>query len=122
LTGGKGLDHAIDIGGSGTIFQSLNAVRQGGLVSMIRNLTANVKKEGEGAGAKAMRGVFGAKKKVWESLLKFVEEKVVPYIGMEFGWEEAKEAFELLGRRESVGRILVRVKNDGRRGGIELRM
>jgi NADPH:quinone reductase-like Zn-dependent oxidoreductase len=46
-----------------------------------------------------------------------MEEKVVPYVGKEFGWEEAKKAVELLGRRESVGKIVVRVKIDGKRGG-----
>lgn len=97
------------------------------MVIVIGNLTGILRKRGKGLeswfrrycfGGKNMRGVFGANKKVWESLLKFVEErKVVPYIGKEFGWEVAKEAFELLLRRELVGKIVVRVKNDGKRGG-----
>jgi len=35
LTGGKGVDHVVDVGGAGTIEQSLQSVRQGGLVSVV---------------------------------------------------------------------------------------
>jgi NADPH:quinone reductase-like Zn-dependent oxidoreductase len=35
LTNGKGVDHVVDIGGGGTIEQSLKCVKQGGLVSLV---------------------------------------------------------------------------------------
>lgn len=35
LTGGKGVDHVIDVGGSSTIEKSLRAVRAGGVVTCI---------------------------------------------------------------------------------------
>ena len=41
FTGGKGEDHVINVGGSGTIFESLKAMRQGGLISVIGNLTGS---------------------------------------------------------------------------------
>ncbi|OKL58529.1 hypothetical protein UA08_06371 [Talaromyces atroroseus] len=35
LTGGKGMDHILEIGGVGTIAQSLSAIAQGGVISII---------------------------------------------------------------------------------------
>lgn len=39
LTGGKGVDHVVEVGGAGTLGQSLIAVRTGGRISMIGVLT-----------------------------------------------------------------------------------
>lgn len=35
LTGGRGVDHVLEVGGGGTIERSLRCVKQGGLVSLI---------------------------------------------------------------------------------------
>lgn len=35
LTGGKGVDHVVEIGGSSTIEQSLTCTKRGGLVSLV---------------------------------------------------------------------------------------
>jgi NADPH:quinone reductase-like Zn-dependent oxidoreductase len=35
LTNGKGVDHVIELGGAGTLLQSLNSTRTGGLISVI---------------------------------------------------------------------------------------
>lgn len=39
ITAGRGVDHVVEVGGVGTLAQSLNAVRSGGRVSMIGVLT-----------------------------------------------------------------------------------
>lgn len=39
ITGGKGVDHVIEVGGAKTIMQSVASVRPGGLVSVIGILT-----------------------------------------------------------------------------------
>jgi NADPH:quinone reductase-like Zn-dependent oxidoreductase len=43
ITNGKGVDHVIDVAGAGTIEQSLQSVKHGGLVSVIGNLTPSIK-------------------------------------------------------------------------------
>lgn len=35
ITGGKGVDHVVDVGGAGTIEESLKSARYGGLVSVV---------------------------------------------------------------------------------------
>ena len=39
ITGGKGVDFVLDVGGAGTIEHSLKSVRQSGLVSIVGILT-----------------------------------------------------------------------------------
>jgi NADPH:quinone reductase-like Zn-dependent oxidoreductase len=41
LTGGAGVDHIIEVGGAGTLARSLKAIRMGGTVSIIGQLTGN---------------------------------------------------------------------------------
>jgi NADPH:quinone reductase-like Zn-dependent oxidoreductase len=115
LTRGNGVDHVLDVGGANTILQSLKAVKQGGVVSVVGILGPGDEAGIVAAllfGGKTMRGIFGGNKKVWEGLLKMVGKKeVLPRVEMVLGWgeEEVKGAFELLGRREAVGKIVVRV-------------
>ena len=113
LTGDVGVDHVVDVVGAETIEGSLRAARQGGHISVIGNLgerkNVNVV-EPLFFGAKSMRGIFGVSDEVLGALMRFVEEKrVKPFIGRELGWREGTEAFRLLGRREEVGKIVVRV-------------
>ena len=41
LTGGKGVDHVVDVGGAGTIEQSIQSTRQGGLISLVGVLASS---------------------------------------------------------------------------------
>lgn len=41
LTGGRGVDHVIELGGTQTLLKSINSVRVGGLVSLIGILSAS---------------------------------------------------------------------------------
>jgi NADPH:quinone reductase-like Zn-dependent oxidoreductase len=41
LTGGVGVDHVVEVGGAGTLAQSLRAVRMGGRISLIGNLAGS---------------------------------------------------------------------------------
>lgn len=40
ITGGKGVDFVLDVGGAGTVEHSLRSLRQGGLVSIVGILTS----------------------------------------------------------------------------------
>lgn len=45
LTGGRGVDHVLEVGGGGTIEKSLRCVKQGGLVSLIGFLAGEKKSD-----------------------------------------------------------------------------
>ena len=113
LTHGRGVDHVVDVVGATSIEQSLMAVRQGGLISVIGNLSGRQKVdivEPLFFGAKTMRGVFGASNEVIVALAKLVEKhSIEPYVGSEWEWEKASKAFEMLTQKVGVGKIVVRV-------------
>ena len=67
ITGGKGVDHVIEIGGTGTLAKSLGAVRPSGMISMIgvlagisgdinlgRIVIRNIRLQGVTVGSRAM--------------------------------------------------------------------
>ncbi|KAH6712942.1 putative alcohol dehydrogenase [Leptodontidium sp. MPI-SDFR-AT-0119] len=113
LTGGRGVDHVLEVGGGGTIERSLRCVKQGGLVSLIGFLAGGKESDITPAllfGGKTLRGVFGFNRGHEEALVKFVEEYgLKPEIAQVFEWEEAKEAFEKSMARELVGKIVIKV-------------
>ncbi|KAH7370003.1 putative alcohol dehydrogenase [Rhexocercosporidium sp. MPI-PUGE-AT-0058] len=113
LTGGKGVDHALDVGGSGTIEKSLRAVRRGGLVTCIGFLGGMGSVDvvmGLIGGAKMLRGVYGIYKTHCEALLELVNEhQIHPLIAQVFEWEDAKMAFDMIMKGEVVGKVAIRV-------------
>lgn len=115
LTRGKGVDHILDIGGQGTIEQSIRATRGGGLVSLIGFLA-----EGEPidlvpaviVGAKVIRGVFGCRHDMVERAVEIISEhQIHPPISRLYKWQGAREAFEALVSQSVVGKIVIEVGN-----------
>ncbi|KAI9734543.1 MAG: hypothetical protein M1834_002144 [Cirrosporium novae-zelandiae] len=113
LTNGKGVDHVIEVGGAGTVEQSLQATKQGGLVSLIGFLTPSKKTDLIASmlfGGKTMRGVFNFKKSHDEALLQLIESKNIhPVVAKVYEFEDAKEAFQLSMEGSAVGKIVIRV-------------
>lgn len=116
ITGGKGVDNVIEVAGSGTIEQSIQATRQGGLISLIGILAESKQSDLIPAllfGGKTLRGVFGVNKEMHEEVARLVEEyDIKPYIAKVYPWTEAKEAFEALVERSEVGKLVIRVGDE----------
>ncbi|KAF2496982.1 NAD(P)-binding protein [Lophium mytilinum] len=114
LTNGKGVDHVVDVAGSGTIEQSLAAVKFGGQVSMVGFLTESKKTDLTLAiilGGKTVRGVVNAGNKAMaEQAAQLMEKhKIHPVIAKTFEWEDAKEAFAMLNAMSAVGKIVIKI-------------
>ncbi|PVH80830.1 NAD(P)-binding protein [Cadophora sp. DSE1049] len=113
LTGGRGVDHVLEVGGGKTVERSLRCVRQGGLVSLIGFLAGGKESDLTAEllfGGKTLRGVFAFNRAHEEALVKFVEEYgLKPEIAQVFEWEEAKEAFQKSMERELVGKIVINI-------------
>ncbi|EGZ21561.1 hypothetical protein PHYSODRAFT_313695 [Phytophthora sojae] len=103
LTHGEGADYVIEIGGAGTIEQSIKATASGGMIAVIGYL-AGIKQEDmpnvpllaliQGC---AIRGVQAGSKQLTIELLRFVSRKnVQPYIHKTFGFDrdEVMAAFD----------------------------
>jgi NADPH:quinone reductase-like Zn-dependent oxidoreductase len=109
LTNGLGVDHVIEVGGGGTIEQSIKAVKPGGSVSIIGAL----------AGPKSqlnllpvlmqnirLQGVFVGHRESFEGLVSAVEQnRIRPAVDRVFGFAEAANALRHLAEGAHFGKI-----------------
>lgn len=113
LTGGVGVDHVLELGGAGTLAQSLKAVRAGGHISLIGVLAG-------GAGKLNLtpilmqnirvQGVLVGPKDDFEAMNRAIATNgLEPVIDRTFDFESAKEAFEHMASAKHFGKICVRV-------------
>lgn len=110
-TGGKGVDHVIEVGGAGTLDQSLKAVRMGGHVSLIGVLAAGGNFNPIPVLMKAidLRGIFVGSRVMFEDMNRaFALHKVKPVIDKVFPASEIIDALKYLESGRHFGKIVVK--------------
>lgn len=113
VTGGAGVDCVVEVGGPGTISESLRAVRPGGEVVIIGFLS----EENPGIdyfllkGSNAVvRSIAVGDRAALEDLVRaWRDAKLKPVIDRVFPFEQAKEAFVHLRGQQHVGKIVIAV-------------
>jgi NADPH:quinone reductase-like Zn-dependent oxidoreductase len=111
LTGGRGVDHVVEVGGAGTLGRSLGAVRRGGVVSLIGVLT-----QGEldpmrifRSGA-IVRPVYVGSRQMFEAMNRLIAlHRLEPVIDRVFAVDEAKQAYRHLQAAGHVGKVVIRI-------------
>jgi len=112
LTGVKGVDHIVEVGGEKTLPQSLRAIRPGGTISMIGVLsginmgvslglivTRNVR----------LQGITVGHRDSFEAMTRAMRQHPIkPVIDRVFPFEELKEAMEYLRQGKHFGKICIR--------------
>ncbi|KAL2809360.1 hypothetical protein BJX63DRAFT_364287 [Aspergillus granulosus] len=119
LTGGKGVDHILEIGGVGTIEQSISAVARGGVISIIGYLAEydpaavpNIPLLALGKEA-VLRGIQVGPRCMLEDVVRFVCRRGLRFaIDREFGFdrEEIVNAYQALADGKHVGKICILVE------------
>ncbi|KAJ5292058.1 hypothetical protein N7478_001309 [Penicillium angulare] len=119
LTGGKGVDHIVEIGGAGTIEQSLSAVARGGVISIIGYLaqgdpkmTADILILALGKEA-VLRGLIVGPKSMLGELVTFTSRRQLRfYVGKEYGFtrDEVLAAYHAVGCGKYIGKICIVVE------------
>jgi NADPH:quinone reductase-like Zn-dependent oxidoreductase len=113
LTGGVGVDQVIEVGGAGTLVQSLRAVRMGGRISLIGVL----------AGGKVdlplalvfmqrirLQGILVGHRESFEAMNRaLAAHRLRPVIDRTFPMEDARAACEHLAAGRHLGKICLRV-------------
>jgi len=113
LTGGVGVDHVVEVGGAGTLGQSLRAVRMGGTISLIGNL----------AGSSTelllplvfmqrvrLQGILVGPRESFEAMNRAIAaHRLHPVIDRTFPLEEARAAFEHMAAGGHFGKICIRI-------------
>ncbi len=111
-TGGLGVDHVVEIGGAGTLPKSINAVKTGGIVSLIGILT--------GAGSvdpmpllfkqARVQGILVGSREMFDDMNRaFAINKVHPIIDKVFPFEQAREAYHHLESGAHFGKVVIAV-------------
>lgn len=113
LTGGLGVDLVVEVGGAGTLDQSLRAVRFGGAISLIGNLAgidAQVRLTLIFMQHVRMLGIFVGHRESFEAMNRAIAvHGLRPVIDRVFPLEESRAAFELMSAGKHFGKICVRV-------------
>jgi NADPH:quinone reductase-like Zn-dependent oxidoreductase len=111
LTGDNGVDHVIEVGGAGTLAESLRAVRAAGTISLIGVLS--------GSGAQPslvpavmrnirLQGVLVGPRASFEAMNRAVERaRLEPVIDKTFAFADVRAAFEHLQSGQHFGKVAI---------------
>jgi NADPH:quinone reductase-like Zn-dependent oxidoreductase len=110
LTGKRGVDHVIEVGGSGTLAKSAASVRVNGHVALIGVLT-----QGEFdprivlMKSIKLQGIFVGSRKMFEEMNRAIEaNQIKPVIDRTFAFEETREALKYMESGAHFGKIVVK--------------
>ena len=111
LTNKRGVDHVVEVGGSGTLARSLNAVRFGGHVAMIGALTSSGSFDPIKLFMKSTRlqGVFVGSRKMFEQMTAALEiAKVHPVVDRVFSFDEVGDAMHYQKSGAHFGKVVIK--------------
>jgi len=114
LTGGRGVDLTVEVGGEDTIARSLTATRMGGVVSVIGGLTGfggtSIEPLALIAGVKRLSGIFVGSRAMLDELSHFIAAtKLHPVVDRVFSFDEVPQAYAHLESGKQFGKVVVKV-------------
>ena len=113
MSGGRGVDRVMEVGGPGTLQKSITCTRVGGAIQLIGILT--------GASSKivltdimrksiSMRGIYVGSRAMFLEMNKFLaEHKIRPVVDEVFDFDQAQDAFQRLRSATHFGKLVIRV-------------
>jgi NADPH:quinone reductase-like Zn-dependent oxidoreductase len=113
LTAGRGVDHVVEVGGAGTLGQSLRAVRLGGRISLIGVLsgaTGQVNPLPVLMKNVRVQGIFVGSREMFEAMNRAITlHRIRPVVDRVFPFAEAPAAFRYLESQAHFGKIVIRM-------------
>ncbi len=114
ITNGQGVDHVVEVGGPGTLEQSMKAVSAGGHIALIGVLT------GFGSPSTSLfpllaknvqlNGIYVGPRDQFIAMNQFLGHKnLYPIVDRIFDMQEAPKAFEYLASGQHFGKVVVRL-------------
>jgi NADPH:quinone reductase-like Zn-dependent oxidoreductase len=114
FTAGRGVDHVVEVGGQGTLTRSFGALRVGGKISMIGNLSGAATELNPGLimGRRAnIQGISVGSTQMFEALNRAIAaSRIKPVIDKVFGFDEVKAAYNHMAAGAHFGKIVIRVR------------
>jgi NADPH:quinone reductase-like Zn-dependent oxidoreductase len=112
LTRGEGVERVIEVGGSGTVPRSLQAVRMAGTVSMIGVLSgveATLSPVPVLMNSIRVQGVYVGSRAMFQRMNRAIElNRVKPVIDKTFEWTDVKQALQYMETGQHFGKICLR--------------
>lgn len=111
LTGGRGVDHVLEVGGPGTLQRSIGAARMGGVVSLIGVLSrGQVDPLAILAGGVIVQGLFVGSRQMFEAMNRAITfHRIEPVIDRVFPFEEARDAYRYMKSALHMGKIVIEI-------------
>ncbi|KAJ1311896.1 hypothetical protein OPQ81_010356 [Rhizoctonia solani] len=118
LTGGKGVEQVLEVGGEGTVFQSIKSIERGGLIHIIGAVATDTPSGGTvqelgtliSITPVTLSGVQIGSKAMCERLDAFItQRKIKPVIDRVFGWNDVHEAFNYQLTGSHFGKVVVKI-------------
>jgi NADPH:quinone reductase-like Zn-dependent oxidoreductase len=110
ITGGRGVDLVVEVGGAGTFGRSIAAVRRGGAIGLIGVLAPGTEANIVPVLMNSIRvqGIFVGSREMFYSMNAAIElHQLHPVIDRVFGFEDAREAFRMMESRRHFGKICI---------------
>ena len=111
LTGGRGVDAVVEVGGAGTLQQSLRAARFDGHIAIVGMLTSAVQElsvQAIYASNMTLRGVTVGSRAMFEQMNAAISlHHIKPLVGEIHPWEAAREAFQSIEAGRHTGKIVL---------------
>jgi NADPH:quinone reductase-like Zn-dependent oxidoreductase len=113
LTGGRGVDHVVEVGGPGTLPRSIEAARQGGHIHLIGVLSGGgtldpsvVLRRGV-----VLRGIYVGSRQMFEAMNQAIAlHRITPVIDRVFDFEDVKAAYRHLQGQGHFGKVVIRIE------------
>jgi NADPH:quinone reductase-like Zn-dependent oxidoreductase len=112
LTGGRGVDHVVEVGGTGTLPRSVKAVRTGGHIALIGALDMSGEFNPVPVFMKGIRvqGIFIGSKRMFEDMnAKISSSGLRPVIDRTFGFTDAPAALTCMQSGSHFGKIVISI-------------
>jgi NADPH:quinone reductase-like Zn-dependent oxidoreductase len=113
LTGGRGVDHVLEVGGAATLVRSFGAIRVGGKISIIGGLSGGATDFNAGlifTRQANVQAISVGSTQMFEAMNAAIAANgIKPVIDCVFGFKEAQAAFRHMEAGAHFGKIVIRV-------------
>ena len=114
LTGGRGVDHVVEVGGAATFARSFGAIRVGGKISMIGGLSGPATELNPGlifARRANVQGISVGSMQMFEAMNRAIAaNSIKPVLDKVFAFDEAQTAYRHMAAGAHLGKIVIRVE------------
>jgi NADPH:quinone reductase-like Zn-dependent oxidoreductase len=113
LTGGRGVDHVVEVGGAATLTRSFHAIRVGGKITLIGSLSGGATELNPGlifSRRANVQGIFVGSTQMFIAMNRAIEVSAIkPVIDKVFAFADAQEAYNYMASGAHFGKIVIRV-------------